>query len=219
MCIRDSNSGIYQQLFGDTAELARQADPVLSDFSGPVTFEENAANAGLQLIDAAVSLSDTDSANFNGGRIDLFYLTGGAAEDKLGVVHQGDAAGQIGVTGSTVRFGNVPIATISGGTGGANLRIDFTSDAATLEAVEQLIQRLGYGNTDSSPNASRTLALRVSDGDGGSSLPSQITINVTAQVDGTPKAYGEEQVNTYVPNSQSDAAVARLCLLYTSRCV
>ena len=58
-----SNSGIYQQLFGDTAELARQADPVLSDFSGPVTFEENAANAGLQLIDAAVSLSDTDSAN------------------------------------------------------------------------------------------------------------------------------------------------------------
>ena len=141
---------------------------------------------------------------------DRFYLTGGAAEDKLGVVHQGDAAGQIGVTGSTVRFGNVPIATISGGTGGANLRIDFTSDAATLEAVEQLIQRLGYGNTDSSPNASRTLALRVSDGDGGSSLPSQITINVTAQVDGTPKAYGEEQVNTYVPNSQSDAAVARL---------
>ena len=48
---------------------------------------------------------------------DRFYLTGGAAEDKLGVVHQGDAAGQIGVTGSTVRFGNVPIATISGGTG------------------------------------------------------------------------------------------------------
>jgi hypothetical protein len=95
-----SGSGIFQQLFGDTAELPRQANPDLSDFSGTVTFNENAVNAGLQVIDGAVSLSDTDSGNFNGGRLDLYYTSGGASEDQLGVVSQGSGA-QIGVSGST----------------------------------------------------------------------------------------------------------------------
>lgn len=35
---------------------------------------ENAVNGGLQIIDAAVSLSDVDSADFSGGRLDLYYL-------------------------------------------------------------------------------------------------------------------------------------------------
>ncbi|MBO3705820.1 MAG: hypothetical protein J5X21_05380 [Candidatus Accumulibacter sp.] len=205
-----SNSGIYQQLYGDTTELPRSANPELADFTGTVSFDENAVNAGLQVIDSAVNLIDSDSANFNGGRLDLYYLTGQAAEDQLGVVHQGTGAGQIGVSGQTVSFGGVAIGTISGGANGANLRIDFSSNAATPDAVEALIQRLGYQNADSSPNASRTLGLRVSDGDGGTSQPNVLTINVSAQLDGTPKAHGEERINTHVPNNQSEAAVAAL---------
>jgi hypothetical protein len=203
-----SNSGIYQQLFGDTTELPRSANPELADFTGTVSFSENAVNAGLQVIDSAANLIDSDSANFNGGRLDLYYLTGQAAEDQLGVVHQGNAAGQIGVSGATVSYGGTAIGTISGGSNGANLRIDFSSDAATSDAVEALIQRLGYANPDSSPNASRTLGLRVSDGDGGSSAPNVLTINVTPQLDGTAKAYGEERVNTYTPGDQSSPEVA-----------
>jgi hypothetical protein len=205
-----SNSGVYQQLFGDSAELPRQANPTLADFTGTTTFDENAVNAGLQVIDSAVSLNDSDSANFNGGRLDLYYLTGQAAEDQLGVVHQGSGTGQIGVSGGTVSYGGTAIGTISGGANGASLRIDFTSDAATADAVEALIQRLGYANPDSSPNASRTLGLRVSDGDGGSSTPNVLTINVTAQLDGTPKAYGEDQVHTYTPDHQQTPNVATL---------
>ncbi|HRL76514.1 MAG TPA: PKD domain-containing protein, partial [Candidatus Accumulibacter phosphatis] len=205
-----SNSGIYQQLFGDTAELPRSAHPELADFTGTVSFNESAVNAGLQVIDSAANLIDSDSANFNGGRLDLYYLTGQAAEDQLGVVHQGNAAGQIGVSGTTVSYGGTAIGTISGGSNGANLRIDFTSDAATADAVEALIQRLGYANPDSSPNASRTLGLRVSDGDGGSSAPNVLTINVTPELDGTAKAYGEEQLNTYTPGDQSSPEVGHL---------
>lgn len=205
-----SNSGIYQQLFGDTAELPRSANPQLADFTGTVTFNENAVNAGLQVIDAAVNLIDSDSTNFNGGRLDLYYLTGQAAEDQLGVVHQGNGVGQIGVSGATVSYGNVPIGTISGGVNGANLRIDFTSDAATPDAVEALIQRLGYANPDSSPNASRTVGLRISDGDGGASTPNVLTINVTPQLDGTPVAYGEDRVNTYTTDHQQTPNVAKL---------
>jgi len=38
------------------------------------------------VIDAAVGLSDIDSANLAGGRLDLYYIQGGSAEDQLGVV-------------------------------------------------------------------------------------------------------------------------------------
>ena len=138
--------GIFQQLYGDSTELARSASPQLGDFTGTVTFAENAVNAGLQVIDAAVGLSDPDSGNFNGGRLDLYYVHNGSAEDQLGVVSQGSGAGQIGVSGSTVSYGGAVIGTLSGGSNGANLRIDFTSDAASVEAVEALIQRLGYRN-------------------------------------------------------------------------
>ncbi|MBS0552123.1 MAG: hypothetical protein JSS47_06275, partial [Proteobacteria bacterium] len=200
--------GIFQQLYGDAAELPRSASPQLGDFTGTVTFAENVVNAGLQVIDAAVGLSDTDSGNFNGGRLDLYYVQNGAAEDQLGVVSQGIAAGQIGVSGSTVSYGGVEIGTISGGANGANLRIDFTSNAATVEAVEALIQRLGYANLDSSPNASRVLGLRVSDGDGGSSAASTLTIAVTGDLDGVPAVHGEEQVNTYGPGNQEWPAAA-----------
>jgi len=205
-----SLSGIYQQLFGDTAELPRSANPQLADFTGTVTFDENAVNAGLQVIDAAVNLVDSDSTNFNGGRLDLYFLTGQSAEDQLGVVHQGNGAGQIGVAGSTVSYGGTAIGTLSGGTNGTDLRIVFTSNAATPDAVEALIQRLGYANADSSPNASRTLGLRVSDGDGGSSAPNVLTINVTPQLDGTPVAYDEDRVNTYTTDHQQTPNVARL---------
>ncbi|MBL8451044.1 MAG: hypothetical protein JNM32_14125, partial [Dechloromonas sp.] len=202
--------GIFQQLFGDTGELARSASPTLADFVGTVTFAENTVNAGLQVIDAAVGLSDPDSGNFNGGRLDLYYTQNGAVEDQLGVVHQGNGAGQIGVSGGTVSYGGTAIGTISGGVNGANLVISFTSNAATVEAVEALIQRLGYSNADSSPNSSRTLGLRVSDGDGGSSNTNSLTINITQDLDGTPTAYGEEQVNTYAANHQDAPAIATL---------
>jgi len=203
--------GIYQQVFGNTAELPHQAKPELTDFVGMATFAENSVNAGLQVIDSAVSLTDSDSANFSGGRLDLYYLSGAGAEDQLGVVHQGNDPGQIGVAGHTVSYGGVTIGTLSGGADGANLRIDFSSDAATPEVVKRLIERLGYSNTDSSPNASRSLGLRVSDGDGGSSTANVLTISVTQEVDdGTPKAYGQEQLNTFTPDHQDWPAAATL---------
>ena len=52
---------------------------VLGDFTGTVSFAENLVNTTPQLIDAAVALVDTDSANFDGGRLDLFYVQGGGA--------------------------------------------------------------------------------------------------------------------------------------------
>ncbi|KPG00112.1 hypothetical protein IP87_03475, partial [beta proteobacterium AAP121] len=208
----NSTYNIVQQLFGNAAEVPRQANPSLGDFTGSVTFAENLVNATPQVIDGAVSLNDIDSANFDGGRLDLYYVQGGENTDQFGVRHVGNGAGQIGVAGSTISYGGVAIGSISGlGTGGQgnNLRIDFTA-GATVEAVQALVQNLTYASTSQSPAAERTVGLRLSDGDGGSTDASLITINVTRELDGQPLVWGEEAVNTYTVDAQDDPEIGVL---------
>ena len=202
---------IAQQLLGTPAELARQADPVLSNFEGSVSFAENLVNATPQVIDPAVSLDDTDSANFAGGRIDLFYVQFGEATDQLGVRNQGNGFGQIGVLGNAVSYGGTAIGTIAAGSGanGTALRIDLSA-GATVEAVEALIQNLTYGSTSTGPAATRTVGLRVSDGDGGTSAANTVTINVVNELDGVPVVHADERVNSYITGDQNDSDVAVL---------
>ncbi|MBL8396715.1 MAG: hypothetical protein JNL84_01030, partial [Candidatus Accumulibacter sp.] len=204
---------IVQQIFGDPLELPRQADPTVGDFSGMVTFAENLVNAAPQVIDPAVSVTDLDSANFAGGRLDLFYVQGGEATDQLGVRHQGNGFAQIGVSGNNISYGGTLIGTIAAGSqngiNGANLVINLNANA-TAEAVEDLIQNLTYASTSQSPAASRTVGIRLSDGDGGASSASSVTINVTANLDGAPVVYGEEYVNTYHSSTQDGPQIAVL---------
>ncbi len=206
---------IAQQLFGSAAELARQANPVVGDFTGSVTFGENLVNATPQVIDAAISLEDSDSANFAGGRVDLFYVQGGDATDQLGVRNQGTSAGQIGVSGNTVSYGGATIGTIAAGSengaNGANLVVNLTA-GATVEAVEALIQNLTYGSTSQNPLATRTVGLRVNDGDGGASQSSTVTINVVSEIEGTgaPVVHAEEYVNTNTASTQQMPEIAVL---------
>jgi hypothetical protein len=47
-----------------------------------------------------------------------------------------------------------------------------------------VIENLTYQNTSSNPFASRTVSVRLTDGDGGASDAKFITLNVTAAVDG-----------------------------------
>jgi hypothetical protein len=107
------------------------------------------------------------------------------------------AGGPISVAGNVVSYAGTPIGTLSGGANGENLRIDLSGAAATADAVQALVQHLGYGNTDFSPNASRTLGLRISDGDGGTSAPNVLTLYVGDELGGTPALGEQEQVNTY----------------------
>ncbi|WP_298595776.1 hypothetical protein, partial [Zoogloea sp.] len=208
-----SQSGVYQQLFGDAAELPRQSNPELGDFAGTLTFGENLVNATPQIIDPAVSLLDLDSANLDGGRVEIFYTQFGSAEDQLGVRNQGTGVAQIGVSGNTVSYndgsGAVAIGTLSGGSNGGMLTVSLNANAS-VDAVEALIQNLTYANSSNSPQASRTIALRVYDGDGGTSDAGSVQINVTREEDGTPLAHAEEQLNTYAPGTQQWPAAATL---------
>ncbi len=205
----NNTNNIVQQIFGNAAELPRQANPTLGDFTGSVSFSENLVNAAPQVIDSAVSLNDSDSANFAGGRLDLYYVQGGDSTDQLGVRNVGTGAGQIGVAGSSISYGGVAIGTLSGGGNGANLRIDLAA-GATPEAMQALVQNLTYASSSQSPAAARTVGLRVSDGDGGSTEASVFTINVTRQLDGQPLVWGEEAVNTYTVDAQDDPEIGVL---------
>ena len=151
-----------------------------------VTFLENTVNATPQVIDAAVTFGDIDSADFNGGNLTVTYSVGGGAEDSLSVRHEGNGAGQIGVSGATISYAGTAIGTITtNGAAGANLVISFNS-SATPTAVDALIQNLTYANSSNTPTATRTISITANDGDGGTSAAATAVITVTAEADAAP---------------------------------
>ncbi|HEV2746562.1 MAG TPA: putative Ig domain-containing protein, partial [Allosphingosinicella sp.] len=147
--------------------------PALADFRSSVTFGENLVNAVPQLLDGLVTFTDPEG-NFTGGTL---TVSGLLAEDRVAVRHQGTGAGQIGVSGAEVRYGNVVIGTVAGGTGGT-----FTvtlNASATTAAVDALIQNLTYANVSNTPTADRTLSLQATDAAGASLTGGAQTIAVT----------------------------------------
>jgi hypothetical protein len=142
--------------------------PTSASLSGDsVTFTEGAANVLLDLGGDA-TIADVDSANFDGGSLTIGISAGGvSAEDVLAIVNQGVGAGQIGVSGSDVTFAGVTIGTVSGGSGGAALVINFDTDA-TAAAVQALVRNITYSNTggEDPTDGDRTISWTLVDGDG-----------------------------------------------------
>src|SRR5206468_8360109 len=76
---------------------------------------------------------------------DLF-IANGAPEDRLGIRHQGTAAGQIGVNGSEISYGGTPIGTATGGESGSSpLVVTFNAEAtpAAAQSVRSEERRVG----------------------------------------------------------------------------
>ena len=78
----------------------------------------------------------------------------------------GTAAGQIGVSGTSVRLGGVIIGTFAGTT---SLVVTLNS-AATPAAVQALLRSIIYSNISNTPSIlDRTITVTLTDGDGGTS--------------------------------------------------
>ena len=119
-------------------------------------------------IDSYATVSDLDTADYNGGGLTVTITAGGSSNDRLDVRNTGTDAGQIGVSGSTISYGGVTIGTKSGGTGTTPLSITFNSTAATPEAAQALVRSVTYQNVDANAAPqSRTLSFALADGDGG----------------------------------------------------
>jgi hypothetical protein len=129
-------------------------------------------------IDSTATVEDSDSADFNGGSLNISFAANGTANDQLSVL----TAGGITVAGSTVSFSGNAIGAIDAtdnGVNGADLTITFTTTDATPAAVQALVRAIGYANSSDNPSAfSRTVAFTVTDGDSGSSGAVNQTVNV-----------------------------------------
>ncbi|GGE87017.1 hypothetical protein GCM10011317_50150 [Niveispirillum cyanobacteriorum] len=141
------------------------------------------ASSGARVIDQGtlVSVTDTDSANFDTGTLTV-AITAVAGTDTLSIRNQGTSAGLIGVSGANVTYGGTTIGTFTGGNG-SNLVVTFNS-SATPTAVAALMANITYA-TSSTANTSRTVSFTVTDGDGGTSTASTATISVSADTTGT----------------------------------
>ncbi|MCA8883532.1 MAG: tandem-95 repeat protein [Rhodobacteraceae bacterium] len=213
--------GVFHRLLGDPADFSVGGEPVLDGINDQVTYDENDLNGVPQLIDAdgAAAVSDPDSADFNGGSILVSNVIASAplidqinppddlTQDQLGL-RQGP---RISISGGTaVSVDGTQVATIvQNGQSGApfELLLNGNADAAI---VELLVENLTYRNTSDDPLPIRPLRIQITDGDGGSSDPVLVTVNITPTPDAAVPVGGERVVNTTNSGSEDDPAVASL---------
>ena len=142
-----------------------------------------------------VGLTDPDSGNFNGGRLDLYYVQGGRCRDQLSASSGGNGPGQIGVSGQHHQLRRGRHRHRPGAPTAATC-IDFTSTAATVGPSR--------ASSSASATAAPTPAHRQPDPRPARRRRRQrlqhartLTVNITPSLDGTPLAHTEERVNTH----------------------
>ena len=159
--------------------------PIVGNLDGDSRTYTQGAGAIPLDTGANASVSDIDSANFDGGNLTVSIVANGVAgEDLLGINHQGTGPGQIGVSGTDVTYGGVVIGTLSGGSEGNDLLVSFNGNA-TAAAAQALIRNLTYDNDNASNDigqTDRTIRVTLDDGDGGTSSNADITVSVVETV-------------------------------------
>ncbi|MCK0070732.1 beta strand repeat-containing protein, partial [Kordiimonas laminariae] len=157
--------------------------PVIANLSGDsFTFTEGDDATTLDVGDN-LTITDADSADFDGGDLTISITANQAAEDRLEIDTSGNISLSAGQTaGSTVSVSGTVIGTIdSGATGGSNedLIISLNSNA-TPARVQELLREIQYNNADSNTptDGDRTISITLSDGTGATSNAADVTVNV-----------------------------------------
>ena len=150
--------------------------PTVLGFDAAITYTEG--NAAL-LLDADVNVTDVDSSNFDTGTLTVYLNAALEMADRLEIRHQGNAAGEIGVSGVNVSFEGTVLGTFTGGADAAPLVITFNA-SATPVAVQALVRNLTYRNVSENPStAQRVVRIALNDGDGATRIVHKL-VNVVA---------------------------------------
>ncbi|SFJ41269.1 Ig-like domain-containing protein [Planctomicrobium piriforme] len=121
--------------------------PVVAGVSGSTSYTENAIATVLA---ASGVVIDLDS-NLGGGSLLVRFNGFSEADDRLSLVSQGAAAGQIAVDGTAVLYEGGTIGTItSTGVGGQSLLIQFLPGVSNA-AVQQLLRSITYASVSENP--------------------------------------------------------------------
>lgn len=173
---RGLDRGNVNRIFG--ARLPPALTPAISFAPGDLDYP---AETGRQLIDAAITLSDAQAADFEGATLELELTQNGTSNDRLGILHEGSEPGRIGVVGNQVEYGGTLIGFFTGGGSVAQPLLIILNASATADAVLALARRLSFENVAADPvTVPRTLSLTLSTSAGGAGLPTTKTVNVIA---------------------------------------
>lgn len=172
---------------------------------GEVSYTENSAPI---LFSAGATITDVDSVNFDTGVLTIAATDGATADDRLTIRNQGKAAGKVGINAANVTYGGVVIGVWTGGLGTEPLAITFNANA-TVAIAQAVLRNVQYSNISDAPLANpRTVGVRLTDGDGGTSnLPTKL-VKVVAVNDApvigafdTTMAYVENAVPLVIDNN------------------
>lgn len=176
--ISDGSGGSSLAVTREVNVIAVNDVPVFNGIGGVGNYTEN--GTGIAVLSVA-TLSDPDlPANFGGGTLTVDFQANGIATDRLTIRTQGTAAGQIGVVGSEITYGNVVIGSFTGGAGEIPLVISLNAQA-TQAATQALVRNIMYSNISDNPLAlTRTIRFVLSDGQGGTSDAALKQVSVAA---------------------------------------
>lgn len=151
--------------------------PEIDLSSGSTTYS---AGQSAVVIDAGATVSDSDSADFSGGQLTVSLQSGSSTSDRLGIGNQGTGAGQINLSGASVKYGSTVIGTYSGGFSDDSDLVISLNSSATSTTVQALIRNITFANSDASPSTTnRTIRFVLEDGDGGTSDAADKAVTVS----------------------------------------
>lgn len=154
--------GIGTALIGLTAAPLLNASPVIK-LSGALATYDIQADVPV-VIDAGATLTDPDSANFDGGTLEV-STAAGVAGDLLAI----RSFGAVTISGNKVLFSGVEVGSFTTGDGFSTPLVITFNASATPAAAQAILRNVVFSTTDNSlMPATRTVTAKVSDGDGGS---------------------------------------------------
>ena len=105
-------------------------------------------------------------SDYQGNGFLMVAITGGGMGDRLSILHQGNAMGEVGVVGNQVSYSGIQIGTISGGVGTSPLQVNWNA-SATRMGVEAVIRLVQFSNVSEDPGTGqRQVDFVVDDGAG-----------------------------------------------------
>ena len=99
------------------------------------------------ILDPTATVTDSDSANFNTGSLQVAFAFGGTLDDSLGILNAGTGSGQIGLNGNIVTYAGTAIGTYSGGLGGVPLAVNLNA-SATVSAAQALVRDITFADNN-----------------------------------------------------------------------
>ncbi len=180
----DSNVASIVGIKGKTALFNFQASSYNYHMDAGLLISEPPVIAGLANVnytenDPAINIApnatvtDSDSPNFAAGKLTINISSSADAGDRLAIRQ----ANGITVSGNQVLIAGQVFGAFAGGTGITPMTVSLNANANSAK-VQTLLRNISYRSTLENPVLSKTVTLKLTDGDGGTSLPATLTIAI-----------------------------------------